>query len=161
MLLAFALASCSPAVNRHGYTPVSASGAGPCKVAVKLAPAFGADETEEVGQVEVGDSGVSTDCGESVMIGILRSEACAAGASVVAIYQEMRPDLASTCYRARARLLRFRDPSRTAIDDSRFANVAVTTRSQADSSRTNTALWAAVIADVIGGIVAGIVIGTR
>ena len=152
---------CSPAVNRRGYVAVNPADAKSCRVAVKSGAAFSPDEVEELGQVEVGDSGLTMTCDEATMVGLLRSEGCSAGAQVVDILRETRPDFASTCYRAQARLLRFRDPSRVATDDPRFATQAMQARGKADSSGQSAMLWGAVGAAVAAGVVAGIVVGTR
>ena len=156
-------AGCSPAVNRKGYVALNASDASSCRVAVKAGAAFGADEVEVLGQVEVGDTGFTTTCDEATMVSLLRAEGCSAGAQVVDLLEEKRPDMASTCYRARARLLRFRDPARaaTTTDDPRFAAQVVQARAKSDSSSQSGLIWSAVIAGVVVGVLTGLAVSVR
>lgn len=158
VIVALSTTSCSPAVSRTGYEPRSV-GESTCRVAVKRAAAIAPDQVDVLGEVEVGDTGLSTDCDEKTVVALLRKEACSAGAHVVDIVEERRQDVASTCYRAKARLLRLRNPSRLPVDDARFAASSVQARSDLDNQRTNSLLWGAVIGGAVAGIVSGIIVG--
>jgi hypothetical protein len=155
------MAACSPSVNRKGYVAINAADAKSCQVAVQVLAKYSGDEAEELGSVEVGDAGFTTKCDEERMVGLLRGEGCSAGADVVDIVDEKRPDLSSTCWRATALLLRFRDPSRTAADDPRFAAQALQARTKADDHSQHVMIWTAVIVGVVVGATAGIITATR
>ena len=154
-------ASCSPSVNRSGYQPASVLDEAKCHVAVKRGATFPPDQVLVLGEVDFGDTGFSTDCDENTVIALLRREACSTGADVADIIEEHRQDIASTCYRAKARLLRLRNPVSTPVDDARFVNSSVQARSNLDSNRTNSLLWGAVIAGVVAGVVTGIVLAVK
>jgi hypothetical protein len=159
--VAFSSASCSPSVSRTGYAPSSAVDEQRCRVAVKRGATFAPEEVDVLGQVEFGDSGFSTDCEEKTVIALMRKEACSAGADVADIVEEHRQDIASTCYRAKARLLRLRSRVTPALDDPRFEQTSVDSRSQLESSRTSSLLWGAVIAGAVAGLVTGVVLATK
>ena len=156
MLVALSTTSCSTSVSRTGYEPRSV-GESTCRVAVKRAAPISPDQADVLGEVDVGDTGFSTDCDEKTVVELLRKEACSAGAHVVDIVEERRQDVASSCYRAKARLLRLRNPSSLPVDDARFAASSVQARSDLDNQRTNSLLWGAVITGAVAGIVTGVV----
>jgi hypothetical protein len=166
-LVLFALASalatgCTPSVTRTGYAAnASASSGHGCHVAVKRGSELGPTEVDALGEIDITDSGFSTSCDETVVIGLLRREACAAGADIANIVEEHRPDMSSTCYRARARFLRLRDRSRVVADDPRFVDASLDARGQLDSDRQSAWLWGAVIAGVVGGVVAGVTVSAH
>ncbi|HVJ94499.1 MAG TPA: hypothetical protein VM580_32150 [Labilithrix sp.] len=155
VMLALSIASCAPSVSRSGYEPKSPDATG-CWVAVKRAAVVEPDQVDVLGEIAIGDTGFSSDCDEKTVIALLRKEGCSAGAHIVNIVEERRQDVASTCYRVRARLLRLRNPSSLPVDDARFSDSAVQSRSDLDNRRTNSILWGAVIAGVVGGLAAGL-----
>jgi hypothetical protein len=65
--------------------------------------------TELVGAVDLGDEGsLPSDCTENKTLSRLVDQACEAGADIVNITEEHPPDQQSSCYRAKAQLLRSR-----------------------------------------------------
>jgi len=64
-----------------------------------------------VGEVDIHDSGFTVDCGKARIRQLLRERACEAGADAIEIVQEKNPDLISSCYRVKARLIRYADES--------------------------------------------------
>lgn len=161
LVVALSTASCSPSVSRSGYQATRAADSQSCRVSVKRGATFEPEEVAVLGQVEFGDTGFSTDCDENNVVALLRKEACSAGADVADIVEEHRQDAASTCYRAKARLLRMRNPANRPADDARFAEGAVQSRSDLDSKRTSSLWWGAVIAGVVAGLVTGVVLAIK
>jgi hypothetical protein len=62
-----------------------------------------ADDCMDVGDVFVGDTGFSVNCGEGRVLGEIRAAACRLGADTAVVRRI--GDVWSTCYQARARLL--------------------------------------------------------
>jgi S1-C subfamily serine protease len=63
-------------------------------------------EATVVGEVRLGDTGLSTRCGLPALISIAKDKARAAGADAIYLVRIVEPDIVSTCYRITARLLR-------------------------------------------------------
>ena len=59
----------------------------------------------EIGSVELGDTGFTTDCGPPRMLRELRRQACLAGADAVRVTHVDQADMGSTCMRITATLL--------------------------------------------------------
>jgi hypothetical protein len=148
-------------VSRSGYQPASAFDDRACHVAVKRGATFAPEEIQVLGEVDIGDTGFSTDCEEQTVIALLRKEGCAAGADVADIVEEHRQDIASTCYRAKARLLRLRNHIAPALDDPRYEQTSVEARSQLENKRTSALVWGAVIAGAVAGVVTGVLFATK
>jgi hypothetical protein len=67
-------------------------------------------EYEVIGDIYIHDTGFTVSrCGKQDVRARVRREACQMGADGVEIYRESHPDWLSTCYRVKARFLRFTD----------------------------------------------------
>lgn len=106
------LSGCASVITRYGYDlkniPDSKVYFG-CTIPVKKYFQYNKDEVEVLGSIKAGDTGVSFECGEGYVLGIFRQEACALGADLVNITYERGIDIWSSCYRAKADFLRFKD----------------------------------------------------
>lgn len=107
-ICSFSLFSCTTAVNskvsNKSFTPLVENE----KVYVlKPADQLPVGSTE-VGQISIGDSGFTTNCGYDKVISDAKAEAAKAGANVVKLtkIQEPSKGLGSTCYRIKATLYR-------------------------------------------------------
>lgn len=83
----------------------------PCTdIIIKKNGSFSEDVATIVGKIKAGDTGFSIVCSEKYVLGIFRKDACALGADVVNIIEEIQPSFVrSSCYRAKANLLRCKD----------------------------------------------------
>ena len=61
------------------------------------------------GEILSGDSGFSLDCSRGYVLNIFQKEACALEADLINITYERDIDLWSSCYRAKAQFLRFKN----------------------------------------------------
>lgn len=154
-LLLAACVACAPSVTRTGYPADAAPAPGECHAVVKHDPKLPPGAFERRGTVEFGDSGFSNDCSEGRAIATFRAEACNVGADMADVVEEHPPDLASTCFRAKAVLLR-----RTAagadvilVDDPRYAPGKL----GVEDSHSNAAIWAAIGAGIGAGIATAVV----
>jgi hypothetical protein len=168
-LLSGSLVACSPSVSRRGYTPVPPSNAAACKPALQWRSQLPPIRYRVVGTIEVGDSGFSTDCDEQAVHRLLREEACGAGADIIDILKESRPDVLSTCYRVLARLLRLQPTERAGsaappaalASDARYDSTAVQARTEVDDGRQEALLIGAIVAGVVAGVVTGIAVSAQ
>ncbi len=105
------LAGCSSTMTRYGYTlkSLQINKDAQCDVPIKNNFAYNKDEVEILGSIKAGDSGFSVKCGEAYVLKQFQLEACALGADLINILAESRFDILSTCYRARAEFLRFKN----------------------------------------------------
>lgn len=102
---------CSSTMTRYGYSPqrLPINADTKCNIPIKRNFSYEKNEVEILGSIKAGDSGFSVKCGEAYVLNQFQREACALGADLVNIINESRFDLLSTCYRAKAEFLRFKD----------------------------------------------------
>lgn len=102
---------CSSTMTRNGYNlqSLSIKKNAQCFVPIKKNFPYKKDEVEILGTIRAGDSGFSVKCGEAYVLKQFQQEGCALGADLINITAESRFDVLSTCYRAKAEFLRFKD----------------------------------------------------
>ena len=102
---------CSSTMTRHGYNlqNLPANKDAQCNISIKKNFAYNKEEVEILGSIRAGDSLFSVQCGEAYVLKQFQQEACALGADLINIIDERRFDIFSTCYRAKAEFLRFKD----------------------------------------------------
>lgn len=64
------------------------------------------ENSEFIGDLKIGDSGFSTDCGYSKVMGDAKNTAKSSGANIIHLTEVKKPNLGSTCYRIKAKLYR-------------------------------------------------------
>ena len=103
---------CASKITRYGYTvqdmPDRDKYLG-CSMPIKKNFSYSKEDVEVLGELLSGDSGVSLNCGKGYVLGLLRQEACALKADLINIIYERNMDLWSSCYRAKAQFLHFKD----------------------------------------------------
>jgi len=67
------------------------------------------DDSEVIGQVKIGDSGMSTNCGYDMVIDKAKLEARKAGGNAIKIIKHTPPNMGSTCHRITAQILKVKD----------------------------------------------------
>ncbi|MDX1463508.1 MAG: DUF2846 domain-containing protein [Marinirhabdus sp.] len=106
LLFAVSVVSCSPkiktSVTEKTYAPISAH----AQVIVVRPGGAMPEESLKIGDVFIGDTGFTTDCGYDVVLGLIEDQARTAGANVIKITEIKTPSMGSTCYRIRADLYR-------------------------------------------------------
>lgn len=108
----FLLVGCAAKITRYGYTiqdiqnNTQYSG---CFMPIKKDFTYNKEEVEILGEILAGDTGFSTDCNEGHVLNVFRQEACALKADLINIIYERNTDIWSSCYRAKAQFLRFKD----------------------------------------------------
>ncbi len=120
------LTACSSVVTRYNYNleySASKDESFNCKVPIKKNFVYGNDEVEILGSILAGDTGFSLECGEWYVLDVFQKEACMLGADLVNIIYERRMDIWSSCYRAKAEFLRFKNRSiaKNLKSDSQYA----------------------------------------
>lgn len=111
----FLLVGCSAKITRYGYTvqdiQTNTQYSG-CFMPIKKDFIYNKEEVEILGEILAGDTGFSTDCNEGHVLNVFRQEACALKADLINIIYERNTDIWSSCYRAKAQFLRFKDRER-------------------------------------------------
>ena len=102
---------CSSTMTRYGYNlqslPINKDAQ--CTIPIKKNFPYKKDEVEILGSIRAGDSGFSVKCEEAYVLKQFQQEGCALGADLINIIDESRFDILSSCYRAKAEFLRFKD----------------------------------------------------
>ncbi|MBO2009911.1 hypothetical protein [Hymenobacter negativus] len=106
--LGLALPACSPRVITQATQSTHAITAAPGFLVIKETDTF-TGPSEEVGDIEIKDTGLSLNCDYETVIGRATKEAQKLGANVLKIYEHRLPDNWSTCHRIKAKALRVAD----------------------------------------------------
>lgn len=105
MLSAF-FSSCSHKVVRSGYQSSDVEKFY-CNIPIQKFISVSDTLAEKVGEIRLGDGGLSTKCSEAHAVMTLRREACSINADLIIITEEKLPDGWSSCYRCRASFYRY------------------------------------------------------
>jgi hypothetical protein len=155
----FLLAGCKSGFSRSGYMKPAIQDAGnhPARpIALQANASFSADDVEVLGSISAYDTGFSVVCDEAYVLDRFCREGMQLGADVVNITQEKQPDVISTCYRAKAQFLRFkdRDKAKNLVSDAKYAPRLIIERSLRSDERTE----ATITAGVMGGSLAALIV---
>jgi hypothetical protein len=149
------VSGCKSGITRVGYQlPAGAETQklDKCPIAIQDNVKYDTNEVQVLGSIHSYDTGFSTDCDEAYTLDIFCREGCMLGADIINITEDKQPDFWSTCYRARAEFLRFkdRDKAQKLYSHARYAPQLIIDRSVKSGRRTR---------DVIIGTVAGGALG--
>ena len=110
ILVLFVLASCSPKVMTNlnkKYEPLDYE---QDVVVIGLTEGI-PNDSEELGQVKIGDSGFTTNCDYEVVVGKAKDEARKAGGNAIKITEHKPPTVfGSSCHRITATILKLQNP---------------------------------------------------
>ncbi len=112
LVLITSVLGCYSSIARTGYSKNDLkTNWSPCTdIIIKRNASFSEDIATVVGKIKAGDTGFSFVCSEKYVLGIFRKDACGLGADIVNIIEETQPSFwLSTCYRAKADLLKCKD----------------------------------------------------
>jgi len=107
--------NCTHRIVRTGYD-VSSSNYDPCDVIIKKYTSIPDSIATKLGEIKLGESGFSVVCSEAHAINIMKDEACAIGADIIIITNEVRPDLWSSCYRCSASFYKYNSSTLVIVD---------------------------------------------
>ena len=149
---------CAAGISRQGYT-LRDIGTVPrselCPIAIKHDAIYEQADVDVVGRIKAFDTSVSVNCDEAYVLDLFCREACALGADLVNVTNEREPDLWSTCYRAQAEFVRFknRDQAKLLVSDSKYAPELIIERSVKAGKRNRQIIAACVGGGVLGGLI--------
>jgi hypothetical protein len=102
--------SCAPAVRLTRHSEALVAKPPDCELDVYEPGLLPADHSlPVVGDIYIHDTSFTVNCGKTRIRQLLHQRACEAGADAIEIYRESAPDLLSSCYRVKARLIRYPD----------------------------------------------------
>ena len=140
--------SCNHRIVRTGYQ-LDKSDYNNCDIAIRK-NSFPHDSVATfLGEIKLGDSGVSTTCNEGDAINILKNEGCALNAELIVITDEKRPSVWSSCYRCRAKFYKFNDSTIVINSDTTYNNDLLVERISKDRKKN--------VGIVIGIVVAAVI----
>ena len=153
------LSGCAAGISRTGYQlPAGQTSKDLPKrpVAIRCEWKYDTNDVVVLGTIHDYDTGFSTDCDEVYVLDIFCREGSMLGADVINITEEHQPSvLTSTCYRAKAEFLRFKDreKAKDLVSDAKYAPELIIDRSAKYSKRTKEVLIGAVGGGLLGYIV--------
>jgi hypothetical protein len=152
----FTLASgCAAGISRIGYqlpqgkTPKDLQR---CPIAIQCNVQYDTNDVAVLGSIHAYDTSVSIDCDEAYVLDIFCREGCMLGADLINITEENQPDLWSSCYRARAQFLRFKDREKVngLLSNAKYAPNLIIGRSAKSNKRNIEVITGAVVAGPLG-----------
>lgn len=156
------MSGCAPGITRTGYQPPAAQTTGDLPrrpIAIQCKVAYDTNEVVVLGSIHAYDTGLSVACDEAAILDIFCREGNMLGADVVDITEEHQPNpFTSTCYRAKATFLRFKDreKARNLVSDAKYAPDLIIERSAKNSKRNQEIITGAVLGGVLGAIVVSV-----
>jgi len=150
---------CAAGISRTGYKlpPNQNAKDSPRRpIAIRCEMRYSTNDMEVLGSIHAYDTGFSTDCDEAAVLDIFCREGNMLGADIVDITEEKQPSVwTSSCYRARATFLRYKDwdKAKDLVSDPKYAPNLIIDRSIASGKRTREVITGAVLGGVLGWVV--------
>src|ERR1039457_279007 len=144
------LSGCAAGISRTGYQlPIGQTSKDLPKrpIAIRNNWKYDTNDVAVLGTIHDYDTGFSTDCDEVYVLDIFLREGTMLGADVVNITEEKQPSVwTSTCYRATAQFLRFKDreKAKDLVSDPQYAPGLIIDRAAKYSKRNTEVLVGAV-----------------
>jgi hypothetical protein len=117
---------------------------------------YNTNDVEILGSIHDYDTGFSTDCDEAAILDIFCREGSMLRADLINITEEKQPNpWTSTCYRAKAEFLRFKDreKAKVLVSDAKYAPDLIIERSAAAGKRNREVIAAGVFGGLLGAII--------
>jgi hypothetical protein len=155
---AILVSGCAAGITRTGYQlpkNQSAKDLERCPIAIQCNAKYDSNNVVVLGSILEYDTGFSTYCDEAYVLDIFCKEGCMLGADIINITEENQPDLWSTCYRAKAEFLRFKDREKAEglLSDAKYAPNLIIERSVKSNKRTKEVITASVLGGALGAII--------
>jgi outer membrane lipoprotein SlyB len=156
------VSGCTAGISRTGYqlSPAQTSTDLPERpIAIQSNVKYDTNDMVLLGSIHAYDTGFSLDCDEATILDVFRREGTALGADIINITEEKQPDpWTSSCYRAKAQFLRFKDREKAAglVSDAKYAPEEIAKRVAAARKQNDKVMLGAVIGGVAGGVVGGV-----
>ena len=151
------LCSCSSGITRYGYELQdlnNLNSSADCRISIKDNMPYDKADTEILGSIKAYDTGLSVRCDEAYVLSIFCKDACALGADVVNITQERYPSFWSSCYRAKAEFLFFknREQAKSLHSDWWYEPEMIVESSKETARRNKMAIEAGIMGGMLGGM---------
>jgi len=150
---------CAAGISRTGYQlPAGQTSKDLPKrpIAIRCEWKYDTNDVVTLGTIHDYDTGFSTDCDEVYVLDVFCREGSMLGADIINITQEKQPSpWTSTCYRAKAEFLRFKDREKAIglVSDAKYAPEAIIERAAKYSKRNTEVLAGEVAGGLLGAIV--------
>jgi preprotein translocase subunit SecF len=152
LLVGFLFMSCSHRIVRTGYQ-IKKSDYKNCEVVIRKKTELSDTLALKIGEIKLGETGISSACSEEHAIKILKNEACAMGADFIIITDENRPDLWSSCYRCNAGFYKYKSVKSEKIISNDVEYEPEKVKSRVSKDRKQNTIVA------IGSVIVGILLG--
>jgi hypothetical protein len=158
------VSGCAAGITRTGYKlpPGQTSKDLPLRaIAIQCNAKYDTNEVVVLGSIHAYDTSISTHCDEAFILDIFCREGGMLGAELINITEEHQPDLWSSCYRARATFLRFKDQEKAKelVSDAKYSPDEIAKRVAAANKRNEEMMIGAAVGGAAGGLIGGAVAG--
>ncbi len=151
------LSGCAAGISRTGYKPPENKIATtpPRPIAIQCNAKYDTNDVVVLGAIHAYDTGFSTACDEASILDIFCKEGNSLGADLIDLTEEKQPDFWSTCYRAKAQFIQFKDREKAKglVSDAKFAPELVIERSVESKKRSRDLIMATVFGGALGAII--------
>jgi hypothetical protein len=157
--VAILASGCAAGISRTGYhlpADQATKNLPRRPIAIRYEMHYSPNDVEVLGSIHAYDTGFSTDCDEAAILDIFCREGNMLDVDIINITEEKQPNpLTSTCYRARAEFLRFKDreKAKDLVSDPKYAPNLIIERSIATGKRNREVITGAVLGGLLGAIV--------
>jgi hypothetical protein len=164
-IAAIIVSGCAAGITRTGYQlPAGQTSKDLLRrpIAIQCNAKYDTNDVVVLGSIHAYDTGLSTDCDEAYVLDIFCREGNMLGADLINITEEKEPNpWASTCYRAKATFLRFKDreKAKSIVSDAKYSPEEITKRVAAAHKRNEKVITGVVVGAVAGGAIGGVVVG--
>ncbi len=157
-IAAMLVSGCAAGITRTGYQlpkDPAPMGTNQTPIAIQRNVAIDTNNMVVLGSIHSYDTGFSTECDEAYTLDIFCHEGRMLGADLVNITHEKHPDVWSTCYRADAQFLRFKDREKvkTLRSDPNYEPQSIIDRSLSADKRNREYITGLVFGGILGGII--------
>jgi outer membrane lipoprotein SlyB len=164
-LASLLVSGCAAGISRTGYKlpPGQTSKDLPLRpIAIQYNAKYDTNDVVVLGSIHDYDTSVSTHCDEAFILDIFCREGGMLGADLINITEEHQPDFWSTCYRAKATFLKFKDreKAKSYVSDAKYSPEEITKRVTAANKRTEGIIIGAAVGGALGGAIGGAMAGS-
>ena len=158
-IAAILTSGCAAGITRTGYQLPAGQTSKDLErrpIAIQCNAKYDTNDVVVLGSIHAYDTGLSTDCDEAYVLDIFCREASMVRADLINITEEKQSNiLTSSCYRAKARFLRFKDREKAKglLSDPKYAPSLIVDRSVKSGKRNRESIVAGVVAGPLAMIV--------
>ncbi|MFZ1074724.1 MAG: hypothetical protein WAO21_14980 [Verrucomicrobiia bacterium] len=162
---AFLVSGCAVGITRTGYQlppNQNSKDLDQRPIAIQCNAKYDTNDVLVLGSIHAYDTGLSIHCDEATVLDIFRKEGRILEADLIDITEEKEPNpMTSTCYRAKATFLRFKDreKAKVLVSDAKYSPEEIAKRVAEAHKRNEEVIVGVAVGGVAGGAIGGLLAG--